>query len=122
MVDDAGVVRDAEGLALLGDGIAERFATTSSGAAPRAWETANLYLLGAAVALAADRREESRGAHFRRDYPAVLGNWQRRQLIERGETGSLELSLGPIVRTDQAGLEELAGAFSPRPAEVRATG
>jgi L-aspartate oxidase len=122
MVDDAGVVRHAAGLERLAAGINDRLPAAAGGTTPRAWETANLFLLGAAVAVAADRREESRGAHFRSDHPAALAAWQRRQLIERGADGVLEMLLGPIVHTDQEGLEALAGAFSPQQPEVRAAG
>jgi len=37
-------------------------------------ETANLLILARAIVLASLEREESRGAHFREDYPDVVGD------------------------------------------------
>jgi L-aspartate oxidase len=46
----------------------------------RLWgETRNLILVARLVAIAALRREESRGAHFRDDYPAPKSEWCRQQ-------------------------------------------
>jgi len=43
------------------------------------WRTANLLTLGRLIARAALRREESRGAHYRDDYPQRDDiNWKRR--------------------------------------------
>lgn len=45
-----------------------------------AWcETRNLLLVARLVTLAALRRTESRGAHYRDDYPAASSEWQRHQ-------------------------------------------
>jgi aspartate oxidase len=44
-------------------------------------EVHNLVLVAQLVALAALRRTESRGAHFRRDHPKATRAWQRAQLM-----------------------------------------
>src|SRR6267142_3810171 len=44
-------------------------------------ETANLALVGWVMAEAALRREESRGAHYRIDFPGSRRQWRRRQLF-----------------------------------------
>ncbi len=44
-------------------------------------ETANLALVGWVMAEAALRREESRGAHYRIDFPESRRQWRRRQLF-----------------------------------------
>jgi len=48
----------------------------------RTWgECRNLLLIARLVALAALQREESRGAHFRVDYPRPRDHWRRRQAM-----------------------------------------
>jgi fumarate reductase (CoM/CoB) subunit A len=72
--EHAGVIRSAEGLA---QGLAswgeltERFARCGEGGEPHAWwETQNRLTVGRLILEAALLRTESRGAHFRIDYPA----------------------------------------------------
>lgn len=71
MWEGAGIVRTATGLealrqelinirALIGEGVLHR----------RAFETLNMALLGEAVAACAEYRTESRGGHYREDFPA----------------------------------------------------
>lgn len=43
-----------------------------------AWETTNLYLLATAIVRSGLERTESRGSHFREDYPETLETWHRR--------------------------------------------
>jgi aspartate oxidase len=48
----------------------------------RRWgELLNLTLVARLVAFAALRREESRGAHFRDDYPLQRSKWRRQQSL-----------------------------------------
>jgi L-aspartate oxidase len=71
MSRDVAVVRDAEGLTRAA-GIVEHALSTlvAIPAGDRAaWELRNLALAAAAVVSAATLREESRGAHFRADFP-----------------------------------------------------
>jgi L-aspartate oxidase len=46
-------------------------------------ELANLVLLGRLMAQAALRRTESRGGHYRQDFPATLENWQQRLILSQ---------------------------------------
>jgi L-aspartate oxidase len=67
---DAGIVRTRIGMQdghKKLEGLAPRVAHPRT---RRAWEAANLHLAGSLVARAALAREESRGAHYRSDYPA----------------------------------------------------
>jgi L-aspartate oxidase len=52
-----------------------------------AWETTNLYQLASAIVKSALIREETRGSHWREDFPEKLPQWQKRivqQLDSRG--------------------------------------
>jgi L-aspartate oxidase len=49
-------------------------------------ELANMLLVGRLMAAAAMRREESRGAHFRTDFPRAEPAWRRRIDIRTGRT------------------------------------
>jgi L-aspartate oxidase len=48
-----------------------------------AGELANLVTVAGALLRAADAREETRGAHARRDFPEARAQWRRR-LVHRG--------------------------------------
>ena len=69
MTEGAGVLRNTDSLAtaakLIGD-LAER---TSDEASPEAWETTNLVTIASALVEAAGRRAETRGCHWRDDFP-----------------------------------------------------
>ncbi len=95
MWEDAGIVRNAAGLArartvlsawaAMTEAVGE--ATLSSPAPPalrEAQELRNLILAGRLVAEAAWLRQESRGAHYRSDFPEVCPAWQR-HLIFRSD-------------------------------------
>jgi len=65
------------------------------------WHTAldldNLLTVSEAVARAAIERKESRGAHFREDYPAKDAAWGKTTLVLRkGKDGEMELLREPI--------------------------
>ena len=47
----------------------------------RCSEARNLLLVARLVTLAALHRTESRGAHYRNDYPVPAAEWQRRQSL-----------------------------------------
>jgi len=65
------------------------------------WHTAldleNLLTVSEAVARAAIERQESRGAHFREDYPAKDQAWGKTTLVlTKGKSGDMELHREPI--------------------------
>ena len=75
--DKAGIVRDKEGL---NQAAATLAAWQSSLPGPTdlpSYELSNLILAGRLMTEAALIREESRGAHFRSDFPQTSGEWQR---------------------------------------------
>jgi len=82
MSQGAGVMRSA---ASLNEtlGILEQLATrTSTEPCIEAWEATNLYLLAIAIIRGAAERKESRGSHWRSDFPEPSLDWQRR-IIQR---------------------------------------
>ena len=72
----AGVLRSAASLAQAGAALAELSACTSTSPRPDAWEATDLLDVAAALVAAAARREETRGAHWREDFPEASPRWQ----------------------------------------------
>ena len=87
----AGVSRDGEGLQRL-----SRQLTLPVVALPfqPGWELANMVLLGRLVAASAARRCESRGAHWRADYPSSHPDWRVRQVLQLETNG--EVAVGNL--------------------------
>jgi L-aspartate oxidase len=81
MTGGVGVLRDAAGMARAAAGIAELTPTdVAKGESPQTetWEAANLHLVASALTAAARLREETRGCHWREDFPDRDDpNWQR---------------------------------------------
>src|SRR2546426_664281 len=80
MWQDVGILRDGAGLERA-RGTLARWAAAPPGDEVEARETANLALVGWAMAEAAWRRQESRGAHHRLDFPTPREAWRRRQFF-----------------------------------------
>lgn len=78
MWNAAGILRHGPGLERAQTALA-RWAGAPAGAGVDGRETANLALVGWVMAEAALRREESRGAHHRLDFPESRREWQRHQ-------------------------------------------
>ncbi len=86
MWKDAGVVRTRVGMlgaTKLLEGLAPRVAHPRT---RRAYEAANLHLAGLLVARSALAREESRGAHYRIDYPGHDDKKFLKHSVVRGES------------------------------------
>ena len=69
MSRDVGVLRDAKGLALAGQVLADLASVGGGVPGTEAWETTNLLTVAAALSQAARLREETRGTHWRDDFP-----------------------------------------------------
>jgi L-aspartate oxidase len=85
MSADAGVLRDSAGLARATASLLKLSAQRSSTPDTESWEATNLLTIASALALAATRREETRGSHWREDFPEDDPGW----------LGHLDLRLGP---------------------------
>ena len=80
---DAGLLRDAEGLRRAGAELDRMMRTMPRGMTRRAIEARNLFTVAGVMVESALGREESRGAHYRLDFP---GKWERavHSVMERG--------------------------------------
>jgi len=84
MWDKVGIVRDGQGLAQAAQQIAGwREALPPPNDRP-SHELANMLLAGQMMAEAALLREESRGAHYRTDFPSRRDEWRRHITFRRG--------------------------------------
>jgi L-aspartate oxidase len=68
MTERVGVLRSADGLGLAAKSL-EDLASTPGDEETAAWETTNLVSISAALTAAATLREETRGSHWREDFP-----------------------------------------------------
>ena len=93
MWDHVGILRDAAGLAQARAALGASY-TAHPVAGLEASETANLALVGWVMAEAALRREESRGAHYRLDFPRPRPAWRRRQLFVVRPRGTRNVTAG----------------------------
>jgi len=82
--DDVGIIRNGEGLAEAADVLATWQKTLPPPADRPSYELSNLILTGRLMTEAALRREESRGAHFRSDFPHSSPEWQRHIVFTKG--------------------------------------
>jgi succinate dehydrogenase / fumarate reductase, flavoprotein subunit len=107
MQDLVGIVRLQEDMERALDGIAElreraaRVGVAGNREYNPGWHTAldldNMLTVSQAIALAAIERRESRGAHFREDYPDKDAEWGRFNLIvKRAADGGMQLTRRPV--------------------------
>jgi len=75
--NNVGVIRDRDGLSRATDTLAAWQQTLPPPTDRPSHELHNLVLTGRLITEAALRREESRGAHFRSDFPHTSADWQR---------------------------------------------
>jgi L-aspartate oxidase len=85
-----GVLRTAAGLAEAERELAELSAQASAEPCVEAWEATNLHEVATAVVRAARLREETRGSHWREDFPERDDLRWHGHLITRGTTTSFE--------------------------------
>lgn len=76
MTEGAGVLRSAASLAATAKALEALEGQTSSTPSPAAWEATDLHAVATALVAAALRREETRGAHWREDFPLASEAWR----------------------------------------------
>ena len=74
--DKAGIIREKDGLNQAADTLAGWQSSLPAPTDQTSYELSNLILTGRLLTEAAYIREESRGAHFRSDFPKSLPKWQ----------------------------------------------
>jgi len=90
-----GVIRDGDGLAAAAARLAavrtDAHEASDVVAQPQAaeWETTNVHQVATALTAAAALRTESRGGHFRTDFPDTDPAWERRVLVSLDADGTL---------------------------------
>lgn len=75
MTDLAGVLRSGPGLRQAAAQLRELGEQQSAKPGLAAWEATNLHVLATALVAAATAREETRGSHWREDYPDASQSW-----------------------------------------------
>ena len=85
MWDDVGIIRSRESLTHARDTLAAWQRELPAAADRPSHELANLVLSGRLVAEAAFLREESRGAHYRTDFPQPRPAWQRHIVFRKDD-------------------------------------
>ena len=82
---NVGIVRSREGLAEAAGVFAAWEASAPEGGGRASRELANMVTLGRLMAESALAREESRGAHYRTDFPEASEAWVRHTVVVKGE-------------------------------------
>jgi L-aspartate oxidase len=95
MTRGAGVLRSADSLAATA---AELTLLAGERATPRtaSWEAANLLTIATALVSSAYAREETRGCHWREDFPTARDEWLGHLFPGIGPTGSLSQNWEPL--------------------------
>ncbi|MCV2395000.1 L-aspartate oxidase [Actinotalea sp. M2MS4P-6] len=97
-----GVIRTAAGLERAAQALAavptHAHEVPGVQATPQAaeWETTNLHQVATLLTLTALRREESRGGHYREDFPETSPAWRARQVVRLTPDAEPEIALAPV--------------------------
>jgi L-aspartate oxidase len=100
---DAGVLREATGLARASATLQKLAAQRSSDPRTESWEATNLLTVATALVAAATRRRETRGSHWREDHPDRDDlNWRGHLDVELRADGMIVTDYYPAAQTEVA--------------------
>jgi L-aspartate oxidase len=87
MSQRAGVMRSGKGLDEAAARLADLGREASQKPCAAAWETTNLHLIASALVTAAAARRETRGSHWREDFPEPAEAWRGHLVLSPGADG-----------------------------------
>lgn len=88
----AGVLRSSDSLLQTSADLTRIQDRTSTNSCVEAWETTNLFQLAEAILKAALIRQETRGSHWREDFPDTEVNWKKRIIQKLDANGNWSTS------------------------------
>jgi L-aspartate oxidase len=95
MTDGAGVLRSAESLDRTGKVLATTAERDDATPDPDTWEATNIHLVSSALVAAAAHREETRGCHWREDFPDAREAFRGHLVTRLDVDGSLHTRFEP---------------------------
>jgi len=96
MSEGAGVMRSESSLRKTMQTLQELSKLTSNQPRIEAWEASNLHLLATAIVRSALQRNESRGSHWRSDFPNTSDKWESRVIESIDKDGNWQSKLEPV--------------------------
>jgi L-aspartate oxidase len=96
MSEGAGVMRSESSLRKTMQTLQELSKLTSNQPRIEAWEASNLHLLATAIVRSALQRTESRGSHWRSDFPNTSDKWESRVIESIDKDGKWESKLESV--------------------------
>jgi L-aspartate oxidase len=87
MSQGAGVLRSSDSLLKTSSDLTRIEDRKSTQPCVEAWETTNLFQLAQAILKAALIRQETRGSHWREDFPETSDSWKKRIVQQLDQTG-----------------------------------
>ena len=93
----AGVLRSADSLIETSNTLSRLETRNSSAPQVDAWETTNLFQLAQTILRAALIRQETRGSHWREDFPETSTTWEKRIVQQIDQTGNWSTEYAQVI-------------------------
>ena len=93
----AGVLRSADSLIETSNALSRLETRVSDAPQVDAWETTNLFQLAQTILRAALIRQETRGSHWREDFPDTSATWEKRIVQQIDEVGNWATEYAQVV-------------------------